>query len=197
MAYAYALSMKFSDAPLSTRAVVERSFQSVPWIRTLIIIFSSRSYRAVRTRYGGSSSDSTTGISLGWWLSALIPKGCRFPTVRVLLLPFLPLVLRRWLLRLDMGVCRCFSWVAGTPLRSVLFFRNCSILGSWEAVALMPAVAVLRTGIFLWRLGPLVQGRAGRVLSFFRRGVICVMARSGAAPWCVSHGCCIVCCRFR
>ena len=189
--------MKFSDAPLSTRAVVECSFPSVPWIHTLIIIFSSRSYRAVPTRYGGSSSGSTTGISLGRWLSAHIPEGCHFPTVRVLLLPFLPLVLRRWLLRLDMGVCRCFSWVAGTPVRSVQVFCNCSILGSWKAVALLPAVAVLRTGIFLWRLGPLVRGRAGRVLSFFRRGVVCLTARSGAAPWCVLPGCCIVCCQFR
>jgi len=75
--------MKFSDAPLSIRAVVAYSLLSVPWIRTLIIIFSSRSYRVVRTRYGGFSSGLTTGISLGWWLLALIPEGGYFPTARV------------------------------------------------------------------------------------------------------------------
>jgi len=58
--------MKFSDAPLSTKAVVVHSFPSVPWIRTLIVIFSSRSYRAVCTRYGGYSSGLTTGVSLRW-----------------------------------------------------------------------------------------------------------------------------------
>jgi len=71
-----------------------------------------------------------TGVSLGWWSSAPIPKGCRFPPVRSFerrgfcLVPHS--LLRRPYMLFSMELV--LSWAGGILLRNDLFSRSCNIL---------------------------------------------------------------------
>jgi len=140
LASAEALFIKFSDAPLPTKALVLCSFPSVHRICTLIMIFSLWSYLAVYILYGGSGS--ATGFSLRWLLPRPVPEGCCFPPV---LLP--EFLLHMWLLWPYMAICRCFSRAACSPERNILrVVRNCNILVQ-PVVRTFPRV-ILQTCIF-------------------------------------------------